>query len=87
MFLPTTPMISYVSTLLDNANSIFPFTAPMTAKAKALYEYTGGNPDELSFGEGELLSIVDKTEDEWWKAEKSGVVYIVPASYMEVVEG
>jgi hypothetical protein len=59
----------------------------MTAKAKALYEYEGGNPDELSFGEGDVLSIVDKSEGEWWKAERGGVVYIVPAGYLEVVEG
>ena len=59
----------------------------MTAKAKALYDYAGGNPDELSFNEGDVLSIVDKTEDEWWKTEKDGLVYIIPASYFEEVEG
>jgi len=59
-----------------------------SAKAKALYDYVSGNSDELGFSEGDILSIVDKTEGEWWKAEKEGLVYIVPASYMEeVVEG
>lgn len=59
-----------------------------SAKAKALYDYESGNSDELGFSEGDILSIVDKTEGEWWKAEKEGLVYIVPASYMEeVVEG
>jgi len=53
-----------------------------------LYDYESGNSDELGFSEGDILSIVDKTEGEWWKAEKEGLVYIVPASYMEeVVEG
>lgn len=48
-----------------------------------------GNADELSFSEGDVLSIVDNTSEEWWKAEKEGLVYIVPASYLEgvVVEG
>jgi len=59
-----------------------------SAKAKALYGYVSENSDELGFGEGDILSIVDKTEGEWWKAEKEGLVYIVPASYMEeVMEG
>jgi len=59
-----------------------------SAKAKALYEYVSGNSDELGFGEGDVLTIVDKTEGEWWKAEKEGWVYIVPASYLEeVMEG
>lgn len=81
-------MASYPNVLLgDRADSIRVFASPMTAKAKALYDYTGGNPDELSFSEGEMLSIVDRSEEEWWKAEKEGVVYIVPASYLEAVEG
>jgi hypothetical protein len=79
---------SYPSYLVDDVTdptiSLF---SSMTAKAKALYEYEGGNPDELSFNEGDVLSIVDKSEGEWWKAEKNGVVSIVPASYLEVVEG
>jgi len=56
-------------------------------KAKAAYNYTGDNPDELAFNEGDILSIVDTSEEEWWKAEQSGVVFIVPAAYLELVEG
>jgi len=56
-------------------------------KAKAVYAYAGDNSDELSFAEGEILSIVDTSEEEWWKAEQGGVVFIVPAAYLEVVEG
>ncbi|EKM83232.1 hypothetical protein AGABI1DRAFT_118549 [Agaricus bisporus var. burnettii JB137-S8] len=54
-------------------------------KAKATYEYVASNADEMSFGEGEVVDVVEREEDEaWWKAEKGGVVYIVPASYLEV---
>jgi hypothetical protein len=56
-------------------------------KAKAAYSYTGDNPDELAFNEGDILSIVDMSEEEWWKAEQGGVVFIVPAAYLELVEG
>ena len=56
-------------------------------KAKAAYSYTGDNPDELGFNEGDVLSIVDASEEEWWKAEQGGVVFIVPAAYLELVEG
>jgi len=35
-----------------------------------------------------VLSIVDAPEEEeWWKAERGGVVFIVPAAYLELVEG
>ncbi len=56
-------------------------------KAKAVYTYTAGNADELPFDEGDELSIIDMSEDEWWKTEKDGVVFIVPAAYLEIVEG
>jgi hypothetical protein len=55
--------------------------------AKAVYDYTAGNTDELSFSAGEMLSIVDNNEEEWWKAERDGAVFIVPAGYLEVAEG
>jgi hypothetical protein len=50
-----------------------------------LYDYSGGSQEELQFLEGEVISIIDKNDDEWWKAERDGVVYIVPATYVEVV--
>ncbi|KAF8874204.1 hypothetical protein CPB84DRAFT_1967046 [Gymnopilus junonius] len=55
--------------------------------AKAAFTYEAGNPDELAFTEGETLSIIDTSEAEWWKAEQGGAVYIVPAAYLELVEG
>ncbi|KAF8172098.1 hypothetical protein BJ912DRAFT_994425 [Pholiota molesta] len=55
-------------------------------KAKAVYTYTAGNGDELPFTEGDTLTIIDTSEEEWWKAEQGGVVFIVPAAYLELVE-
>ena len=60
---------------------------PLSGKAKAIYPYVSNGSDELTFAEGDILSIVDTSEEEWWKAEQGGVVYIVPAAYQEVVEG
>ncbi|THV00744.1 hypothetical protein K435DRAFT_750939 [Dendrothele bispora CBS 962.96] len=55
-------------------------------KARAIFTYSGENSDELSVVEGEVVTIVDQSEDAWWKAEKDGMVLIVPAAYLEVVE-
>jgi len=52
--------------------------------AKALYDYDGGSPDELRFSQGDIISIIDKNDEEWWKAERDGRIYIVPAAYVEV---
>ncbi|CAE6423462.1 unnamed protein product, partial [Rhizoctonia solani] len=55
-------------------------------KATALYAYEGSNPDELPLVEGDVISIVDKSEADWWKAEKDGMVFIVPAGYLELMD-
>ncbi|KDR82039.1 hypothetical protein GALMADRAFT_240494 [Galerina marginata CBS 339.88] len=79
----------YGTTVNDGKFGLFPknYVEVVTPKkAKAVFTYTGGNLDELSFTEGETLSIVDMSEEEWWKAEQGGVVLIVPAAYLEIVE-
>jgi actin cytoskeleton-regulatory complex protein PAN1 len=59
----------------------------LTVKAKALYPYTANNADELTFDEGEELIIVDRSDAEWWKVEQGGMVFVVPATFLEIVEG
>lgn len=56
-------------------------------KATALYSYEGSNADELPFAEGDELTIVDRADADWWKAEQGGVVFIVPAAYLQIIEG
>jgi actin cytoskeleton-regulatory complex protein PAN1 len=53
-------------------------------RATALYSYVGENAEELPFTEGDTLSIVDRSDGDWWKAEKDGVIFIVPAAYLEI---
>jgi actin cytoskeleton-regulatory complex protein PAN1 len=56
-------------------------------KAKGLYDYQGGNADDLPFSEGDMISVVDRSDSDWYKAEKDGVIFSVPAAYLEIVEG
>lgn len=55
--------------------------------AIALYTYESANADELAFNEGDMLTIVDRSEADWWKAERDGLVFIAPAAYLELTEG
>jgi len=72
----------------DGKSGFFPKTyveALEITKATAIYSYTSGNADELPFAKGDELSIIDKSDVDWWKA--GGCRFIVPAAYLEVVEG
>ena len=63
----------------------------------ALYDYTPQNENELEIKEGELLYILETTndqgeEDDWWKARKKAASDdedepegLVPATYVEQV--
>ncbi|KAI5983026.1 hypothetical protein EDD15DRAFT_2376903 [Pisolithus albus] len=52
----------------------------------ALYSYEDSSPYKLSFTEGNALTIVDRLESDWWRAEWDGVIYTMLAAYVEVSE-
>lgn len=54
-------------------------------KARALFPYEGGEADQLPFLEGDELTIVDSSDSDWWKTEKAGVIFIVPAAFLELI--
>jgi hypothetical protein len=49
-----------------------------------MYDYPGESADELPFSEGDVISVVDRSDSDWYKAEKDGVIFIVPAAYLEI---
>lgn len=61
------------------------YLVPPTAQsAKALYAYVATSEDEISFEEEESLNIVDTSDESWYKAEKDGVIGLVPSTYIEL---
>lgn len=52
--------------------------------AVALYDYQGSTAEEMSFTEGQRITIVDRSEEGWWKTEVDGRILIVPAAYLEL---
>ncbi len=51
----------------------------------ALYDFTGDAADELSVKEGEVLLVVDRSNEDWWKCRNQvGQEGVVPASYIDL---
>jgi hypothetical protein len=60
---------------------------PSGKRAKAEYDFTASEPEELSLTEGETLYVLDDSAEDWWKVRNErGEEGEVPASYVEVLE-
>jgi len=54
-------------------------------QVKCLYDYTATCDTELSFKEGDVLSVTEQDESGWWYAEIRGQSGFVPNNYVELV--
>lgn len=60
--------------------------AEESVTAVALYDYEATNETELSFKEGDILTITERDGSGWWYAEIDGRVGFTPANYLQVQE-
>eukprot|EP00042_Codosiga_hollandica_P027135 m.132744 g.132744 ORF g.132744 m.132744 type:complete len:354 (-) comp52395_c0_seq4:353-1414(-) len=54
---------------------------------KATYSFLGKDPEDLSFNRGDTLLVIDKYEEQWWRAQHAGNLQIgtIPANYVEEI--
>ncbi|CAL1287987.1 unnamed protein product [Larinioides sclopetarius] len=52
-------------------------------QCRALYEYEAKLSDELSLQPGDIIILVQKTDDGWWQGELNGNVGVFPSTYVE----
>ena len=56
--------------------------------SRAIYAYTAASADELSIEENNLLYVLEKGDDDWWKVKKKvegdddGPIGLVPRNYL-----
>ncbi|KAK3932601.1 Adapter molecule Crk [Frankliniella fusca] len=56
-------------------------------KVMARYDFEGSDPDDLPFIKGEVLTVVQKDEDQWWTARNSvGQTGSIPVPYVQKYE-
>lgn len=49
---------------------------------RAQYNYAAQQPDEISFDEGDILYIIDKSAGPWWKAKVGNKTGLIPSNYV-----
>ncbi|KAK7906906.1 hypothetical protein WMY93_015518 [Mugilogobius chulae] len=74
---------SHVKLLGPSSSKSSPSPLPV-CQVIAMYDYTAANPDELSFSKGQLISVLDKTNPDWWKGEANGVIGLLPTNYIKM---
>ena len=52
-------------------------------KFSAIYTYVAQYEDELSFEEGDVITVLSKDEADWWKGELNGKSGVFPSNYVE----
>lgn len=52
-------------------------------KVQALYPYSALNSDELTFEHGDVISVVNKDDPDWWTGEMNGTTGVFPANYVQ----
>ncbi|EPZ36842.1 SLA1 and SHD1 interacting domain-containing protein [Rozella allomycis CSF55] len=76
---------------LDGAEGFVPFNyievLQPSSDARCLFDYCEANNEELSFREGDLVTIYDTRDDNWWIACLKGRFGFVPANYVEIQNG
>lgn len=54
--------------------------------AEVMYDYNGSEPEDLSVKRFEIIDLIEKISDDWWKATSSdGREGIVPSTYVKVI--
>lgn len=48
----------------------------------ALYDFTSDREDELTFKQGDVITVISKTHPDWWNGELDGAQGIFPANFV-----
>ncbi|KAK6171084.1 hypothetical protein SNE40_019344 [Patella caerulea] len=51
---------------------------------EAKFDFESQSQDELAFKKGDIIRVIEKVDENWWKGELSAQVGIFPITYVEV---
>ncbi|GFS04125.1 growth factor receptor-bound protein 2 [Elysia marginata] len=53
---------------------------------KAMYDFKPQEAGELGFIEGDVIQVLEKTDENWWRGKLNGKEGIFPVPYVQVIE-
>lgn len=74
---------THVKVLESSSGKSTPAPQPV-CQVIAIYNYTAANQEEMSFSRGQLISVLDKSDPDWWKGEANGVTGLFPTNYVQM---
>ncbi|XP_072509186.1 intersectin-2 isoform X2 [Notamacropus eugenii] len=57
---------------------------PPACQVIAMYDYVANNEDELNFSKGQLITVLNKDDADWWHGEIGGTTGLFPANYVKM---
>ncbi|XP_067672416.1 growth factor receptor-bound protein 2-like [Haliotis asinina] len=57
---------------------------PQVQYVEAMYDFCPESCDELAFKKKEVIKLIDKVDENWWKGELKGVIGVFPAKYVKM---
>uniref|UniRef100_A0A6I8REU2 Intersectin-1 n=1 Tax=Xenopus tropicalis TaxID=8364 RepID=A0A6I8REU2_XENTR len=81
---------NYVKLLSPGTNKSTPTeppkatSLPPTCQVIGMYDYIAQNDDELAFGKGQVINVLNKEDPDWWKGELNGHVGLFPSNYVKL---
>uniref|UniRef100_A0A669AZQ7 Intersectin 1 (SH3 domain protein) n=1 Tax=Oreochromis niloticus TaxID=8128 RepID=A0A669AZQ7_ORENI len=78
---------NYVKLLNPDTNnlSLFPVSGPEAlCQVIGMYDYVAQNDDELAFQKGQVITVLNKDDCDWWKGELNGREGLFPSNYVKL---
>ncbi|XP_041258063.1 intersectin-1 isoform X3 [Onychostruthus taczanowskii] len=80
---------NYVKLLSPGTSKSTPTELPRPAAASVcqvigMYDYSAQNDDELAFSKGQIITVLNREDPDWWKGEVNGHVGLFPSNYVKL---
>jgi hypothetical protein len=76
----------YVELLAEKASSAKDADEDDAVLARVMFDYDASGPTEMTIATGQIVTIVDKTNDDWWEGEYNGKSGFFPKAYVELID-